>query len=224
MEHKYETFEQRLIKLREEKGYSQDELASKVGITQQTLSRYEKGQRQATIEFVVKAARIFNVSTDYLLGLSDNSTTNPDIKNACEVTGLTESAIKIINAIHNDINNSYGFNISILIENPNFKDMIHQLFYTIIQAQSLASYKKELESMINLSEFLDKTGYTEGAGREYIVFNREYLVSKYRLEEIFKNICNEMTSESTGFEYSDLIKLNYDKEATDNAEHNPTSE
>ncbi len=89
-----EEFGKRIMTLRESSGKSQEEICSNLGVTQQTLSRYEKGQRQASLDFVVRASRFFNVSADYLLGLSDVSSVNEDIKTACKVTGLSEQAIK----------------------------------------------------------------------------------------------------------------------------------
>ena len=75
----------RLKTLRLRKGLSQKELAVQVGVTKSTISAYEKGDRKPPYETLVLLARIFNVSTDYLLGVSRNSGTNLD------VSGLTES-------------------------------------------------------------------------------------------------------------------------------------
>ena len=91
-----EEFGKRIIKLREKSGKSQDEICTELGVTQQTLSRYEKGQRQASLDFVFKASKYFNVSADYLLGLSKIQSTDKKIETACEVTGLSEKAINKI--------------------------------------------------------------------------------------------------------------------------------
>ena len=86
----------RIVNLRKEKKLPQSKLAELTGITQQTLSRYEKGERQASLDFVIHATAVFGVSADYLLGLSDVRSTEQDIQTACEVTGLTEKAIENI--------------------------------------------------------------------------------------------------------------------------------
>ncbi len=54
--------------LRKEKGLSQKQVAAELGISQALLSHYEKGIRECGLDFVVKAADYYNVSTDYLLG------------------------------------------------------------------------------------------------------------------------------------------------------------
>ena len=55
-------------KYRKEKGLSQDELAEKLGVSRQSISLWENGQTQPTIENILALARIFNVSTDAILG------------------------------------------------------------------------------------------------------------------------------------------------------------
>ena len=54
--------------LRKEKGLSQKQVAAELGISQALLSHYEKGIRECGLDFVVKAADYYDVSTDYLLG------------------------------------------------------------------------------------------------------------------------------------------------------------
>lgn len=87
-------FGQRIVNLRKEHGESQESLLEILGVTQQTLSRYEKGERQASLEFVIKAAKHYNVSADYLLGLSDAKTTEQDTKKLIATSGLSEKSIK----------------------------------------------------------------------------------------------------------------------------------
>lgn len=55
-------------KYRKEKSLSQDELAEKLGVSRQSISLWENGQTQPTIENILALARIFNVSTDAILG------------------------------------------------------------------------------------------------------------------------------------------------------------
>lgn len=54
--------------LRREKGLSQKQVAAELGVSQALLSHYEKGIRECGLDFVVKVADYYNVSTDYLLG------------------------------------------------------------------------------------------------------------------------------------------------------------
>ena len=60
----------RLKDLREDNDLKQKELAEYLHIKQNTYSQYENGQRQLPIDILIKLAKYYNVSTDYLLGLS----------------------------------------------------------------------------------------------------------------------------------------------------------
>lgn len=62
---------QRLVSLRKEKDLSQKEAAEALGISQALLSHYEKGIRECGLDFLCKASVFYDVSSDYLLGLSE---------------------------------------------------------------------------------------------------------------------------------------------------------
>lgn len=60
----------RLKEVREKKNISQSELSRKSDVSQQQISRYEKGLRM-TEDSIVKVCKALEVSADYLLGLID---------------------------------------------------------------------------------------------------------------------------------------------------------
>lgn len=57
--------------LREDLDMTQQELATQLNIRQSTLSQYENGQRQIPLNTLIQLALLFNTSTDYLLGLTN---------------------------------------------------------------------------------------------------------------------------------------------------------
>lgn len=63
--------ESRIKILREKRGLIQAILATELGITQQTLSKYEKDVTIIKVDILKRLSEYFNVTTDYLLGLSD---------------------------------------------------------------------------------------------------------------------------------------------------------
>lgn len=63
--------ESRIKQLREKRGLIQEILAAELGITQQMLSKYEKDVTLIKVDNLKKIAAYFNVTTDYLLGVSD---------------------------------------------------------------------------------------------------------------------------------------------------------
>ena len=61
-----------LSQLRKERGISQKKAATDLGISQALLSHYEKGIRECGLDFVIKCSEYYGVTTDYLLGVSEN--------------------------------------------------------------------------------------------------------------------------------------------------------
>ncbi len=68
----------RITELRMSFGWTQVQLAQKLGITKQTVSNWENDNIQPSIDMLVKLSKIFNVSTDYLLGLTPTNSINVD--------------------------------------------------------------------------------------------------------------------------------------------------
>lgn len=66
-----EEFSKRLIRLRKQNGYSQEELGNQIGVTRQTISNWELGISTPDLSKIVELAKIFNVSTDELLGMEE---------------------------------------------------------------------------------------------------------------------------------------------------------
>ncbi|MBQ7836214.1 MAG: helix-turn-helix transcriptional regulator [Clostridia bacterium] len=70
----------RLKDLREDCDIKQIQLAKYLNIKQNTYSQYENGQRQIPLDLLVKIAKYYNTSTDYLLGLTDEKKPYPPRK------------------------------------------------------------------------------------------------------------------------------------------------
>ena len=77
--------------LREQKGMTQTELSKMLGITRSSVNAWEMGISVPSTQYVVELARIFHVSTDYILGVSTSATVG--------VSGLTEDDIKMVCAL-----------------------------------------------------------------------------------------------------------------------------
>ena len=66
----------RLKELRKKKGISQLRLATELNTTQNTISRYETGEREPGIAELIKIADYFNISVDYLIGRTNDPKMN----------------------------------------------------------------------------------------------------------------------------------------------------
>lgn len=61
----------RIKQLREEKNMTQIRLSTELNVTQETISSYENDRHYPSVQTLLKMSEIFNVSCDYILGLSD---------------------------------------------------------------------------------------------------------------------------------------------------------
>lgn len=61
------SFSKKIIELRKERKWSQNDVADKLGIDYRNVSRWETERNIPTIDVVIKLAKIFEVTTDYLL-------------------------------------------------------------------------------------------------------------------------------------------------------------
>lgn len=66
----------RLKELRYEMKWTQKHLGKLLNVNDKTISKYELGESSLTDAIIIKASRLFNVTSDYLLGLSMDRTSN----------------------------------------------------------------------------------------------------------------------------------------------------
>ena len=120
----------RFIGARTKAKKTQEQLAAELDINPQTIKNYEKaGSANAQnscnsrtnaiagmkVETLYKVAKLLNVSADYLLGLSDVKSSNPDIKSAVELTGLSESSIHYLHFLNQIESTEYAYAIDQLV-------------------------------------------------------------------------------------------------------------
>ena len=71
-------FADKLIRLRKQAGLSQEELASELNISRQSVSKWEQAQSISDLDKIIQLSTFFNVSTDYLI--KDEIENGDDIK------------------------------------------------------------------------------------------------------------------------------------------------
>ena len=89
-------FSKKIKELRLGKGYSQTKLASKLGINKSIISAYENQERYPSVEVLIKLAKEFKVSVDWLVGLDKNCT--------LDISGLSNSQVLAIEKIIEEFN------------------------------------------------------------------------------------------------------------------------
>ena len=85
---------QRISELRAALGWSQVQLAKRLGVAKQTVSNWENDNIQPSIEMLVRLSKLFGVTTDYLLGLEEIPRLN--------VEGLPEKVVAHLSELITD--------------------------------------------------------------------------------------------------------------------------
>ncbi len=68
-----------ILQLRKQHNLSQSELADKINVSRTIIGNYERNTNTPSIDVIIKLARVFGVTVDFLIGESDNSSFDMDI-------------------------------------------------------------------------------------------------------------------------------------------------
>ena len=119
-------FARRICECLDDKGLNQSDLVRGTKIGKASINAYVKVEQTPNIQQLVKIAKFFNVSTDYMLGLTDFKNPKEDYKTVNKITGLDDEVISILNECNKS---GFGRNlistINFLIkqENPFSKEL-----------------------------------------------------------------------------------------------------
>lgn len=129
MQEKYNAvFAVRLRKLMNERKININSVAKAVGITHQAITQYANGETQPNAEKIVKLAKHFDVSSDYLLGLSDVPSQDESVKSIHEKTGLSEDAIAVLTDSRQNADSAAGNIVNHLLTAENFVKLAYNLY------------------------------------------------------------------------------------------------
>lgn len=203
----------RIVELREAKGETQQELADAIGITRQSLSRYEIATRTINVDVLGALAQHFNVTTDYLLGLSDVKSTEKDMKIACEVTGLMEETILKIRENTLDAR-TIDVLVTSIIETDAFKETTIITLISNYFGSANPNIAYDIMQKLSLMAFDEKSILSEKQATNLARMMFDFFIEKhmlYAIEEALKCV-------RAGF------LTNIDQEDTAHAQHNPKEE
>lgn len=122
---------------------TQDEFAARLGLSRGTVAKYCSGGGMPVSEVLAKICEKCDVSSDYLLGLSDVRKPNADVRAIVEYTGLTE---KVVDELHPTAQYQYGSSkldskiISAILlsqEWKNVQEELSEFFYHLCQRINL---------------------------------------------------------------------------------------
>ncbi len=155
----------------------QKELAEYLGVKPNVVSYFCKGSRVPNIEQIRKIAEFFDVSSDYLLGLSDIATADADLIGACKFTGLDEETIMILKMI-------------VFISDVYQNDSILNVFETIVKHKELIRLLRNCMKIKNCSDDFVKTVLERK--KDYETFIEQTDLYLFRAIESFRKILETM--------------------------------
>lgn len=119
-------FGSRLRESLKSRGITQQQIASELGLTRQGFARYLDGSSAPNLDALTIISRRLEVSTDYLLGLSDIASPDVSTQIASKVTGLSEKAIDNLRRIQK-LQHNETESLSLVLESNEAFDFVEAL-------------------------------------------------------------------------------------------------
>ncbi|MBR2743571.1 MAG: hypothetical protein IKD89_08275 [Clostridia bacterium] len=148
-------------------------IADKIGCNVSLITRHYNAQKIVTVDFLKKYAEYFNVSADYLLGLTDAPTNDKDLRFVCDYTGLSEEAVKSIKYAEKNTLLSAGYNLLDINKVDKYIDQARPIishilsnkqFYGLIAKQLIirANKLRQIEILYEFDKAYDTVFSNEG--------------------------------------------------------------
>jgi len=159
------------------------ELSEKLGMANATVGYYATGERIPDALGVRKIAETFNVSADWLLGLSSVKERDADLQAICDYTHLSPEAVEVLRdnpgEVFSFLDGAYFADA--ILTHPNWEKFVHEAIGagTAISTASLKQREPQEEEFVELLDKSSRLGYipmkTEDAERFYSESAMDYL-------------------------------------------------
>lgn len=175
---------EKIQNLRQQKGWSQERLGQELNLSRQSISKWESGTANPTVENLKELAKIFDVSVDSLLG---NEIIIPDKEENKRADNKKDKFIKILPFVLTGI-------------------MIIVSLGLIISQVKMYNRLKELENRMSVLYSIPNTVYVPSGNNETSLFtSSEIKVQKYyqnRTMDVFLSVLPKSNIEGTQVEFS----------------------
>lgn len=152
VEYNYDSDFPRILRdLMKERGTTQDALAEICGVKRQSIAQWKDGNTRPDVVSLRKISEFYEVSTDYLLGLTPNPTTDEATKELCKTLGISDD---VVYYLHSD-------NAGVLRDVVNFLFAQHKEYDEFDRVAAFSDFDgpipeltKEISILKELSEFI----------------------------------------------------------------------
>lgn len=200
-------FEEKLMTLRKEKGWSQEDLSNQIGVSRQTISKWESSQTTPELNKLIELSKIFEISIDEL------------------VDNLPEEENTEVEKVYAKVNFKPTYIFMGIICLLILIVLIISIFYInqkekiYIDSIVVTTYEKVLNDKIEITEihFFDKAKQCLGSGFKIIAINKadqEMILKELSINDKFKvknlvveeNRITYLTNEYVEFSKNELIE------------------
>ncbi len=178
-----------LVEEKKKSGKKQKEIAEEIGISSGLLSSYCSAGQEASALNASKIAKYFDVSADWLLGLTDTRAIDTDMRSICEYTHLSPHAAKIL---HNELKDYKQNSIDVLFDSTEFRKVLRYLLLCI-DASAAGRFMMHLfdEKDEAISEITSRVEELRQYSREhpdadFIEINKELFSCNSKILEYYK--------------------------------------
>ena len=171
--------------------YTREEIATGIGCDTSLVTKHYNEDRTVTLEYLAKYCAFFHVSADYLLGLTEATTTNKDVQFIVDYTGLSEEAISALRAAEDETEtNAFTLMLDHFILSGQFYPVCLYLFFATINAGKLQDHFDECKGIdFSFEEEIDVRKK----------FN-EIRMSLFDTKEYFSRFVDSYFKQSSGFD------------------------
>lgn len=183
---------QRINSALAKKDLKQKDLAQHLGVTDNTVSYFCSGNRTPNTSQIIEIAKFLEVSTDYLLGLAQEPTTDKDFNYVCEYTGLSsEAVIALIDMREHRETRAFSDLLSCLLSHPNFMYLLGLLEgYIVPHKETISESFAMSRAVINYKDLCmfavsnDLKNILDNIAPEFL---KKYLTTDDRMEIFSEN-------------------------------------
>ena len=181
----------RLIELRQAKGFTMKETAVKLGMPYTTYVSYEKGDREPNSEILIKLADFYNTTVDYILGVNDNPLPENSSGVIIPVLGYVKAGIPMT-AVENIIDYEEisqeqartGEFFGLMIKGDSMEPRITEGDVVIVRKQETVENGEIAVVLINGDDATVKKFYKTDAGIKLVSTNPTYDPFFYTPDEV----------------------------------------
>ena len=202
-------FPTRLRALMEQKGITYQELAEVTDVQRQAVGQWCLGRTVPDVLALGKIAEKYQVSADWLLGLSEITSPEMDLKAICQYTGLNEKSITYLHFLTNPDIEGSGLlrQIDCLLKDDEFLDSLvffesavkmNALWYSFEPCNRLASMKKIVSD--------ESFSYDDREQARYLIAIMPPIESGLGTNQEDESFCG-FTTDELGFNLSDIYRM-----------------